>query len=154
MDEMHGLIRRLEAIANGPEPRAERARKAATAIRDARAYRWVGIYDVGETEIGALAWTGDESPAFPRFPIDRGLNGEAVRTGRIVNVGDVANDPRYLTAFGSTKSEIIVPVLLTPDDRVRGTIDVESERANAFGPEDQAFLARCAESLGPLWQRR
>lgn len=112
----------------------------------------MGIYDVGETEIRALAWTGEESPAFPRFPVDQGLNGEAVRSGRIVNVGDVTRDPRYLTAFGTTRSEIIVPVRETGRERVRGTIDVESERTDAFGDEDQSLLARCAEALAPLWR--
>jgi len=44
----------------------------------------------------------------------------------------VRNDPRYLTAFGNTLSEIIIPVLDEKNGAVVGTIDVESERANAF----------------------
>ena len=68
-------------------------------------------------------------------------------------VGDVRNDRRYLTAFGSTLSEIIVPVL---DDSmaVVGTIDVESERPSAFSEEDRELLEQCAKAALPLWLTR
>jgi putative methionine-R-sulfoxide reductase with GAF domain len=44
-------------------------------------------------------------------------------------VGDVGRDPDYLTALGSTRSEIIVSVMDKTNYPVIGTIDVESERA-------------------------
>lgn len=42
-----------------------------------------------------------------------------------------------MITFQSTKSEIAVPVLL--GETVPGTIDVESERANAFTSHDVRF---------------
>jgi putative methionine-R-sulfoxide reductase with GAF domain len=68
-----------------------------------------------------------------------------------VVVGDVRNDPRYLTAFGSTLSEIIVPVLSPGDARVIGTVDVESERADAFSERDQQMIEQCAQAALGLW---
>ena len=44
----------------------------------------------------------------------------------------MAEDPRYLTAFGSTQSEIIVPVVDSAKRKVVGTIDVESEEKDTF----------------------
>ena len=126
------------------------AREAADLIRQAGSYRWVGLYDVTETEVAAIAWTGEIAPAFPRFPRTQGLNGAAVAAGDVVISQDVARDPRYLTAFPTTGSEAIVPVL-TDDRQVVGTIDVESDRLNAFSPEDEIFLRRCALALAPLW---
>lgn len=70
---------------------------------------------------------------------------------RAVIVGDVRNDPRYLTAFGSTLSEIIIPVLDENSGETVGTIDVESELANAFSTEDQKLLETCARLAGLLW---
>ena len=58
-------------------------------------------------------------------------------------------DPRYLTTFGSTRSEIVVPVVT---DGVRGLIDVESERPHAFGDADRAFLERCASAVRSLFE--
>jgi putative methionine-R-sulfoxide reductase with GAF domain len=59
-------------------------------------------------------------------------------------------DPRYLTALGSTRSEIIVPIL-NDQGEVVGTIDVESERSNAFDPSTERLLEDCAVLLRPLF---
>ncbi len=69
-----------------------------------------------------------------------------------MNVGDVLADPRYLTAFGSTRSEIIVPVLDAERTTVVGTIDVESEEPNAFDRGIQDLLDACSDVLRPLWK--
>jgi len=70
-----------------------------------------------------------------------------------VNVGDVAADPRYLTAFGTTRSEIIVPVFDGTSESVVGTIDIESEKPNAFPEDVQALLEDCSKVIQPLWRR-
>jgi putative methionine-R-sulfoxide reductase with GAF domain len=57
-------------------------------------------------------------------------------------------DSLYLTALGSTRSEIIVPVFDAEKRKVIGTLDVESERQNAFGSEIEAVLEACSEAFG------
>jgi putative methionine-R-sulfoxide reductase with GAF domain len=59
-----------------------------------------------------------------------------------------------LTAFGSTLSEIIVPVIHPQRGAVIGTIDVESERTNAFSDEDRQMLEKCAVAALPLWDKQ
>jgi putative methionine-R-sulfoxide reductase with GAF domain len=144
-----GALDRVRALANSSAPRTEKAREVARVIQAARGYRWVGLYDVTREEIIAIAWTGPDAPAYPRFPVTRGLSGAAVASRAPVIVQDVKNDSRYLTAFDSTAAEAIFPIAV--DGRVVGTIDVESDRANAFGPEDEQFLKKCARLLTSLW---
>lgn len=132
--------------------RAEKARRIADTIRLIRDYRWVGMYDVGPELVSIVAYSGPGAPAYPQFPITKGLTGSAIRDKKTVVVGDVRNDPRYLTAFGNTLSEIIIPVLDEKTGAVVGTIDVESEQANAFSDEDQATLEEGARSALPLWK--
>jgi GAF domain-containing protein len=146
--------RLLEEVSRALEGGADRARKAAAiagAIRRAGAYRWVGVYEVTEEEIANLAFDGPGAPAHPRFPVTRGLSGAAVASGETVVANDVREDPRYLMAFGSTRSEIIVPVLDRAGKAV-GTIDVESEEVNAFSEEDRAALGRCAAAVVGLFE--
>jgi GAF domain-containing protein len=150
MDNMDATLHRLQALLNAGS-RGEQAGAAAEVIRQAGGFRWVGLYDVKATVIQAIAWTGTQAPAFPTFPRTQGLNGAAVASRAPVVVPDVAQDPRYLTAFASTGSEMIVPVLVGNPPEVRGTIDVESERVNAFGPADLHLVEACAEVLRPLW---
>ena len=129
---------------------ASRARRIAEKIRLAHGYRWVGIYEVTDTEIAAIAWTGTEAPAYPRFPITQGLCGAAVESRAPVVVGNVRDDPRYLTTFGSTQSEMVMPIIDT--GRVVGLIDVESEHLDAFGDEDTRFLQGCSSEILPMFR--
>src|SRR5687768_12976236 len=67
----HSLTR-LKSLADSSRLRTEKARAMATTIKVARDYRWVGLYDVTPEEIVAIAWTGSEPPAYPRFPVTKG----------------------------------------------------------------------------------
>jgi len=128
-----------------------KAQRTSQMIRAAGAYRWVGIYAVEGEEIVCLAWSGQGAPAHPRFPRSQGLSGAAVRSGAAVIVGDVTSDPRYLTTFGSTRSEIVVPIVSRVTGATLGLIDGESEQVNAFTDEDRAFLEECASVLASLY---
>ena len=140
------LVDELRAIAASPDDRRARAGRIADVVRKRRDYRWVGVYDVSQSEVAIVAYSGPSAPAYPVFDVSRGLSGEAVRTRSTVVSNDVANDPRYLTAFGTTRAEVIVPVL---DDagRVAGTIDVESAEQDAFDGGLVAELEACAHAL-------
>jgi putative methionine-R-sulfoxide reductase with GAF domain len=47
-----------------------------------------------------------------------------------------------------------VPVLAPGENRVIGTVDVESEQANAFSVRDQQMIEQCAQAALPLWLLR
>jgi GAF domain-containing protein len=74
-----------------------------------------------------------------------------VRTRASVVSNDVSRDPGYLSTFGTTVSEAIVPILGAESGIVIGTLDAESDRAGAFSDEDVAFLEECAAMLRPLY---
>lgn len=127
------------AGAHGPAQMKEMAEM----IRAARNYRWVGIYKTTKTEFVIVAGTGNCPVAYPRFPITQGICGAARESRETIVVGDVHKDPRYLPTFGSTKSEIIVPIM-DEHHHVVGMLDAESEKLNAFLKEDREFLERAA----------
>jgi L-methionine (R)-S-oxide reductase len=124
--------------------------RMADRIRKAGRYRWVGIYAVGREEISVIGWSGPSAPAHPRFPKHRGLCGAAAESGSTVVVEDVTKDPRYLTTFGSTRSEIVVPVKRAGGEVV-GLVDVESECVDAFSVEDRRLLENYASEVARLW---
>jgi putative methionine-R-sulfoxide reductase with GAF domain len=139
----------LSRIVGRDTSREERAARIAETIRAAGSYRWVGLYDVQDAVVSNIAWSGPGAPVHPTFPSTNGLTSRAIAGKCTVNVGDVAGDSDYLDALGDTRSEIIVPVLV--GDRVVGTIDVESEKLNAFQPTAQLFLEECAGRLAASW---
>jgi len=141
----------LGALNGLPADRAVRARIAAEVIRAAREYRWVGLYDVTPSHITAIGWTGPTAPQHPTFTLAQGLSGAAVAQRAPLIVQDVRNDSRYLTTFGSTRAEAIFPMCGAAGEII-GTIDVASDRINAFTPADEAFLRQCANVLVFLWK--
>jgi GAF domain-containing protein len=151
---LNNTLNQIRSIAMGGDDRAEKARRLAERIQTLGEYRWVGVYDVGPDRVSIIAWSGPGAPEHPSYPTSKGLAGAAIQQKKAVVVGDVRNDPRYLTAFGSTLSEIIVPVLSPGDGRVIGTVDVESERANTFSESDQHLIEQCAQAALPLWLLR
>jgi L-methionine (R)-S-oxide reductase len=151
MDESPLLDEVFRAL-DGDANREPKAAGVARAIRRAGTYRWVGLYEVTEDEIVNLAFDGLGVPAHPRFPVTQGLSGAAVASGETVVVGDVSKDPRYLMAFGTTRSEIIVPIVDCAGRKVVGTIDVETEKVGAFSEEDRAALERCAAAAAKLFE--
>ena len=152
MDSENQLCEKIRSVLGSSRDRKAKAEQVAEIIRTSGRYRWVGIYEVDGEEIAALAWSGPGPPVHPRFPSSQGLCGAAVRSGAAVVVGDVTKDTRYLTTFGSTRSEIVVPIMLSATRTVLGLIDAESERLNAFADVDGAFLEGCANVLASLWE--
>ena len=147
-------LNQIRSTAASGGDRAECAKRLAELIRKLGEYRWVGVYDVGAENVSIIAWSGPSAPEHPTFPVSKGLTGAAIQQKKAVVVGDVRSDPRYLTAFGGTLSEIIVPVLAPGEERVIGTVDVESENANAFSARDQQMIEQCAQAALPLWLLR
>jgi L-methionine (R)-S-oxide reductase len=152
--ELKEVIAELRNIASDTSERRDKARRAAAAIARTGGYRWVGLYDVGASEISVIGWAGPSAPTYPTFPRSQGLNGAAVASGKPVIVQDVSQDPRYLSTLGSTRAEMIMPVRARPEGAVVGTIDVESDRVHPFSDRDSVLLAACAEALAELWRAR
>jgi len=147
---MKDTLDQIRLAAGGGDDRIVKAKRLAELIRKLGDYRWVGIYDVGRAVVSIVGYSGPGAPEYATFPITKGLNGAAIKDKKAVIVGDVRKDKRYLTAFGNTLSEMIVPVF-DPSGRVVGTIDVESERANAFSDRDREMIDQCAQAALTFW---
>lgn len=147
----HDFLKALRDVMARRLSREARAKLLADAIRVEGGYRWVGIYDLDSRHglVLNLAWSGPSALPYPSFALTKGLTARAIAQKRSIHVGDVEKDPEYLTAPGSARAEIIVPVLV--GDLVMGTIDVESEHPNAFDAAAERRLEECAAVLRGLW---
>ena len=74
--------------------------------------------------------------------VGEGITGWVARTGKPARVGDVTKDPRYVMLRKEVCSELAVP--LEVGEEVRGVLNVDSDRAEAFSSEDQELLMALA----------
>ena len=80
-----------------------------------------------------------------------GITTEAARTGRLIYVPDVREDPRYIQGVEQGRSEVAVPLMA--GGRVVGVLDVESKAVNAFSAEDLETLELFSKQVALALER-
>ena len=85
-----------------------------------------------------------------KLRIGEGLTGWVAQTGKPARVGDVAQDKRYIMLRPEVRSELAVP--LEVNNEVRGVLNVDSDRTNAFSEDDQELLESLAAQVASVIQ--
>ncbi len=82
--------------------------------------------------------------------VGEGITGWVARHGKPARVGDVSQDSRYVAARRGVKSELAVP--LEVNGEVRGVINMDSDRNDAFSADDQELLQELAVQAAKVIQ--
>ena len=80
-----------------------------------------------------------------KVPIGQGITGTAARTGHAVLVSDVSQDPRYINAIESVRSELAVPLMFR--GKCVGVLDIQSRHLDYFTKEQRNILSVLANRL-------
>jgi signal transduction histidine kinase len=73
-----------------------------------------------------------------KLRVGEGITGWVAKTGKAVRIGDVNQDPRYIMLEREIRSELAVP--LEVGGELRGVINVDSARTDAFTADDEQLL--------------
>ncbi len=94
----------------------------------------------GRLTVEHLSGYGDQAEEIRRTSLasGQGLAGWAAANRESVRVGDVSQDPRYVSGLEEAQSNLAVPLII--GNRVAGVINVESERLDAFTPKHEKML--------------
>ena len=95
----------------------------------------------GFLEIHAAHGLSAEAAAL-KLRVGEGITGWVARTGKPARVGDVSKDPRYVMVRPEVCSELAVP--LEVNGQVRGVLNVDADRPDAFSAEDQSLFEALA----------
>ena len=85
-----------------------------------------------------------------KLRIGEGLTGWVAQNGKPARVGDVAEDKRYIMLRAEVRSELAVPLEVSGE--VRGVLNVDSDRLNAFTADDQDLLESLAAQAARVIQ--
>lgn len=161
MLDARSVVESLEARRRAGASRDELLREAVRLIEAAEErYHWVGIYlleEPGEPaatrparcELVLHNYIGRPTD-HARIPVGRGVCGTAVAEGRDINVPDVRAVENYLACSVETASELVILIRDPETGRVRGQIDLDSDRPAAFTERDERELRAVANWLGGL----
>jgi phosphoserine phosphatase len=115
----------------------------------------VFLYDKDRNELFSQMATGVDEI---RFSADKGIAGEVVRTGEVINVPDAYADPRFnpeidkKTGF-KTRNMITFP-LLGFDNTVVGVLQVLNKEGGHFDPWDHELVKTFGAQVGVAVQRQ
>jgi L-methionine (R)-S-oxide reductase len=128
--------------------REELLRTAAEKIRaSGPPYTSVYLYMLHGQELVLEAHAGRETE-HTRIPVGVGVCGTAVASGLDQNVPDVTAVGNYLACNVWTQSELVV--LIRRGATILGQIDVDSDVANPFTPEEESAVKQVADALAIL----
>lgn len=84
-------------------------------------------------------------------PVDQGITGQVLRTGKMYLCNDVAEDPHFVTMSPGTKSELSIPIF----DRTTcvGGLNIESDRVGTFTATDVYLFEVLAHAIGNSMSR-
>jgi len=114
-------------------------------------YDWVGVYIRDNDDLVLGPFKGPPTP-HTRIPINLGICGAAVRERRIINLGDVWGDDRFIACSTTTRSELVVPIWI--GEEIIGEIDIDSNMPSAFSRMDEELVRDVAELIAghvKLW---
>src|SRR5215831_16891753 len=80
-----------------------------------------------------------------RIPMGQGITGTAAATRHAVRVSDTSNDPRYINAIESVRSELAVPLIVR--GKVVGVLDIQSRHLDYFTRDQQNILTLLGSRL-------
>ena len=88
-----------------------------------------------------------------RLRVGEGITGWVARTGKPARVGDVKADRRYIMLRRNVRSEMAVPLEVLGE--VRGVLNVDSDRQNAFSEADldlmEALAIQASKVIHNTW---
>jgi len=134
------LFRRLDALCAGEtDAVALMATISCELYNSFDTFHWVGFYrNVGNRTLKVGPYQGSHGCLV--IPFDRGVCGQCARELRVINVPDVAAVPHHIACSGSTRSEIVVPVM-DGAGALRAVLDIDSNLPAAFDGCDERNLA-------------
>jgi L-methionine (R)-S-oxide reductase len=110
-------------------------------------YTSVYLYMLHGNELVLEAFAGRKTD-HTRIPVGVGVCGTAVATREDQNVPDVRAVENYLACNTWTRSELVV--LIRRGELILGQIDIDSDEAAPFTPEEESAVKQVADALAVL----
>lgn len=104
---------------------------------------WAGFYLLKQNELVLGPFQG--KPACVRIQIGKGVCGTAVEKKHTIVVSDVHQFEGHIACDINSKSEIVVPVIVS--NQLLGVLDIDSPIENRFDLDDQSGLEALVQQL-------
>jgi len=137
-EQYETLIPQIEGLLTGEDDLVANMANVAAALKEQFDWLWVGFYVVKHDELVLGPFQGPV--ACTRIRKGRGVCGASWSEAKTLIVPDVEKFPGHIACSSSSRSEVVVPVII--NNEVVAVLDVDSQYLNYFDETDQQFLER------------
>ena len=134
------LVKELNTLLDSSDhPITTLANSAAFLFRNIERINWAGfyLYDGSKLYLGPFAG----KPACTNIEMGKGVCGTAAEKREIIIVDDVDKFPGHIACDEDSRSEIVLPIILS-DNRLYGVLDLDSAELARFGDAEKEGLSK------------
>jgi GAF domain-containing protein len=137
-EQYQSLLPQVRALVEGEPDLIANLANITGALKEQFGWLWVGFYLVQGEELVLGPFQGPV--ACTRIRKGRGVCGTAWETMKTLIVPDVNAFPGHISCNSSSKSEIVIPLIL--NKQVTGVFDADSSKPEDFDTIDQLYLGQ------------
>jgi len=145
------LLREVESVLDGERDPIVWMASLSCLIKQKLGFFWVGFYRMvdGRLRIGPYQGT----LGCLRIELNKGVCGTAAVKQQTILVPDVHKFPGHIACDANSESEIVVPVF-DREERLRGVLDIDSDKLDDFRPVDRHYLEKLVARMKDVeWTR-
>jgi GAF domain-containing protein len=141
------LIPQIKSLVSGETDLIANTANICSALRETFGFFWVGFYFVKNDKLVLGPFQGPI--ACTRISKGKGVCGTSWEKKATVLVPDVDAFPGHITCSSSSKSEIVIPILVNGE--VVAILDVDSDKLDDFDSIDKTYLEELALCVSELY---
>ena len=142
-EKYENLRLQIDALIAGETNLIAKLANISAAIKFSFNFFWVGFYLLEDEQLVLGPFQGPI--ACNRINLGKGVCGKAFLEKRSIIVPDVDQFEGHIACNSASKSEIVIPFAI--QGKMKGVLDVDSEKLNCFDDVDQFQLKKILESL-------
>jgi GAF domain-containing protein len=145
MSNWENILQEFDALlAHTDHPTTTLANAAAFLFQHIERINWLGfyLYDGEKLYLGPFAG----KPACTNIEMGKGVCGTAAQKRKVIVVEDVDKFPGHIACDPDSRSEIVLPIILT-GGKLFGVLDVDSAELGRFGKEEKEILDKVVKIL-------
>ena len=136
-DQYQSLIPQIKALLEGEYDLIANLANVSAALKEQFNFLWIGFYVVKNDVLVLGPFQGPV--ACTRILKGKGVCGASWAQAKTIIVPDVEAFPGHIACSSSSRSEIVVPLIV--EGEVLGVLDVDSAELNEFDETDSKYLS-------------
>jgi GAF domain-containing protein len=142
-EKYQSVIPQIKALIDGEPDLVANLANIVAALMEQFGWLWIGFYLVKENQLVLAPFQGPV--ACTRIKKGKGVCGTSWEKAETLIVPDVEKFPGHIACNSKSRSEIVVPIIR--NNKVRGVLDIDSNRLAAFDEADKQFLEEIVDLI-------